>query len=461
MTVTRANVEFAKRILADRVGNDYVYGGNWRPDNTDIGTDCSGLVIDICDAVRNGTAMAWSRHGMSTESWRPIEVGQTGTIFNTVCVADPSHFPPDAAVKIAIHHGPGGGANSHMWCEVDGVRGESNGSDGCVTGNRARSVYDTRYANDWHYIPGPIVDSGQPSTVDPVDVLAQAMAPTSLPRQQFADYLPHFAEAMRAADITTVRRAAAWCSQIGHESAGLRYMAEIQTSGPDWSWDRTRYRGRGPIQLTWAGNYRKFGQWCSARGYVTDPELFVNQPELVEQPHWGFLAASWYWLNGGPRPGQINSFADQGDILSVSRCVNGWVDTPNGMPDRQARYNTALALGDQLLTLTGTTNPAADPVLELLMSDIQVESWSIYATPGEPLIPLTNMVRAIDAAEHRRLVEDAARLGDPDSLARIARTAAGRGKYTDAAAVAHAQAVLADIEKTNPDVLKQYLATKG
>lgn len=167
--VSRANVEFAKRILADRVGNGYVYGGNWRPDNVKVGTDCSGLVVDICDAVRNGTAMAWSRHGMSTESWRPIDVGQTGTIFNTICVASPNDFPPDAAVKIAIHHGPGGGANSHTWCEVDGVRGESNGSDGCVTGARARSVYDTAYANDWHYLPGPI--GAAAPTVDPFEEL--------------------------------------------------------------------------------------------------------------------------------------------------------------------------------------------------------------------------------------------------------------------------------------------------
>jgi hypothetical protein len=156
MAVTRTNVDFAKRILSDRIGNPYEYGGCWNPDDTGIGTDCSGLVVSICDAVRNGTAMAWSRHGMTTESWRPIDVGQTGTIFNTICVASPADFPPDAAVKIALHHGPGGGVNSHMWCEVDGMRGESNGSDGCVTGSQAMSVYDTAYANDWHYIPGPI-----------------------------------------------------------------------------------------------------------------------------------------------------------------------------------------------------------------------------------------------------------------------------------------------------------------
>lgn len=166
MAVARTNVDFAKRILADRVGNPYVYGGCWDPNDTSVGTDCSGLVVHMCDAVRNGTAMTWTRHGMTTESWRPIEVGQTGTVFNTICVASPADFPADAAVKIALHHGPGGGVNSHMWCEVDGMRGESNGTDGCVTGAQAMSVYDTSYANDWHYIPGPIGGTSPPSNRD-------------------------------------------------------------------------------------------------------------------------------------------------------------------------------------------------------------------------------------------------------------------------------------------------------
>lgn len=186
--------------------------------------------------------------------------------------------------------------------------------------------------------------------------LRRAMSPTSVSDATLAAYLPHYVEAMRAAEVTTVRRAAAFASQIGHESAGLRYMAEIATDGPGWSEDRRIYRGRGPIQLTWSSNYRKFGQWCKAKGYVNDSELFVMQPELVEQPKWGFLAASWYWLNAGPKPGQINGFADQADILAVSRCVNGWVEgrLPNGWNDddnsRLPRWNRCLAIGDALLT---------------------------------------------------------------------------------------------------------------
>lgn len=181
--------------------------------------------------------------------------------------------------------------------------------------------------------------------------LRQAMAPTSVSDATLTAYLPHYLEAMRAAEITTVRRAAAFAAQIGHESAGLRYMAEIATDGPDWNEDRRRYRGRGPIQLTWSSNYRKFGLWCQAQGYVTDSETFVRNPELVEQPRWGFLAASWYWMRGGPKPGQINAFADAGNVLAVSRCINGWFPDrePNGYADRKARWNRCLAIGDALL----------------------------------------------------------------------------------------------------------------
>lgn len=122
------------------------------------------------------------------------------------------------------------------------------------------------------------------------------------------------------------------------------------------------------------------------------------------------------------------------------------------------RFPDAVALYTRLAS---TPVPATDPIMELLMSDLKVESLSIYATPGEPLIPIVRMVQSIDAADHRKLVEDAARLGDRDSLDRIARTAAGKGKFKDAATVAHAQAVLADIEASNPTVLKDYLAAKG
>lgn len=264
--------------------------------------------------------------------------------------------------------------------------------------------------------------------------LKRAMQETFVSDSTLAAYLPHFEEAMRAAKIDNALRAAAWCSQIGHESSGLRYMAEIQTSGPDWNWDRTRYRGRGPIQLTWQGNYRRFGTWCRDRKYIDDPEMFVNQPELLEQPRWGFLAASWYWLNGGPKPGEINAFADRGDILAVSRCVNGWVTTPNGMPDRQARYDRALKLGDALLPTQGVTVSYADDELSK-----KFPSRSKYRATDDPIDTIAGYVLFIDKAIHEMRTEQAALNGDQAALALVKREADKGDKA--------AQAILAKVGK--------------
>ena len=86
-------------------------------------------------------------------------------------------------------------------------------------------------------------------------------------------------------------------------------------------------------------------------------------------------------------------------------------------------------------------------------------SRSIYRTPGEGAIDTTTgMVLNVDAMAHAELVERLARQGDRDAVMRVARTAAGQGAVKDRQAIAQAQTVLADIERTNPEVLQEFLA---
>lgn len=185
-----------------------------------------------------------------------------------------------------------------------------------------------------------------------ITVLRRAMEPTYASDETLVAYLPHFENAMRAAGITNVRRAAAWCAQIGHESVGLRYMEEIADGsayngrsdlGNVFPGDGPRFKGRGPIQLTGRSNYAAFGAWCKSQGYIDDANLFVNQPEIVARPQWGFLAASWYWVVARP---QINSYADAGNFDAVTRAINGGY---HGKPDRDARYQRCLSIGEALL----------------------------------------------------------------------------------------------------------------
>ena len=167
MPVTASNLTWTTDMLDRRVGAPYVYGGVLSPTNVRQGCDCSALYAHILNGALFGDRMTWQRidptNGgawITTESWRPIRTGQRGP-FGTITVASPRDIPANAAVKIALHHGPGGGANSHMWGELAGVRYESAGGKGLVSGDRARSITDP-YGTDWAYLPAP-ADAGPPA----------------------------------------------------------------------------------------------------------------------------------------------------------------------------------------------------------------------------------------------------------------------------------------------------------
>jgi len=184
--VTRENVEWTLARMAERVGNEYVYGGQFDAADINVGCDCSALVAFICNGVLYGPRATFRRVDgatgawITTESWRPVEVGDVGP-FGSITVASPADIPADAAVRIALHHGPGGGAASHTWCEVDGHRFESNGSRGCVTDPEALPI-DSSYGNDWAYIPGPIDAAPEPEPEpEPEPVAPPAPAPADPP----------------------------------------------------------------------------------------------------------------------------------------------------------------------------------------------------------------------------------------------------------------------------------------
>ncbi|MDO3146461.1 M15 family metallopeptidase [Mycobacteroides abscessus subsp. abscessus] len=293
-----------------------------------------------------------------------------------------------------------------------------------------------------------------------VPILAAA---TGLSEARAAEILLAVSDGLKASQCTNVNRIAMWLAQVGHESGSFVYTEEIASGaayegrsdlGNTQPGDGVRFKGRSWIQITGRNNYTAFSRWCSGKGLVLSPTEFVDNPKRLAELRWAGIGAAWYWTVARS---DINTLSDRQDLETVTRRINGGT---NGLADRRDRYNRALLQGDALLQLLATSEPL-DPIEELLMSDLQVESLSIYATPGEPLIPIVRMVQAIDAAEHRKLVEDWARTGDADALSRIARTAAGQGKFRDAATIAHAKAVLADIEATNPAVLQEFISQKG
>lgn len=175
MSFTRANVEATKAFIRARLGNPYVFGGALSPTNVKQGTDCSEVWQTVLEMALGRYVAGRQYEGATTESYRvdrngnPIPVGGIGP-FGSIRVARPQDIPADAAVKLAFHHG-GGGANSHMWGELDGMRIESAGSKGLVSAPAAWPI-DHSYATAWAYVPGPIVEDGtEPTVNEPADTL--------------------------------------------------------------------------------------------------------------------------------------------------------------------------------------------------------------------------------------------------------------------------------------------------
>lgn len=193
-----------------------------------------------------------------------------------------------------------------------------------------------------------------------------------LPFSRYQELVGPMNNAMIAANCTNINRAAMWVAQIGHESVSLKYMEEIASGaayegrhdlGNVIAGDGKRFKGRGPIQLTGRGNYAAFGRWAASRGYVSDPNIFVDNPFLLSNPHWGFLAATYYWVVARA---DLNLVSDQGDVRAATLRINGGT---NGLADRTLRWNRCRPLGYRLLP-TPQEVPDLDTVQAKQLADV-------------------------------------------------------------------------------------------
>lgn len=99
-------------------------------------------------------------------------------------------------------------------------------------------------------------------------------------------------------------------------------------NGGESSGDGWRFRGRGIFQLTGRKNYRLAGD-----GIGQD---FEGNPDLLLDPHFGSLAAGWYWRVNG-----CNELADRQDFIGITQRING--PALAGLEDRQAHWQLARA----------------------------------------------------------------------------------------------------------------------
>ena len=164
----------------------------------------------------------------------------------------------------------------------------------------------------------------------------------------------------------TVPRVAAFVAQCAHESANFKFLKENLNykaeslmrvwpsrfpnidvarqyamqpekiankvysdrmgNGPESSGDGWRYAGKGLIQLTGKDNYTRFAE--SIETPVEEIPDYLGTFEGAVQ------SACWFW-----EVNNLNQWADAGDILTLTKRINGGVI---GLEDRKKHYAHAL-----------------------------------------------------------------------------------------------------------------------
>ena len=167
-------------------------------------------------------------------------------------------------------------------------------------------------------------------------------------------------------NLTTPKRIAAFMAQCGHESGGFVFLTEnlnysaaglMKTfakyfpdqatanayarqpdkiankvyanrmgNGDEASGDGARYKGRGLIQVTGKDNYF----WFASSLEIT-PEAAAEYMQTFEG---AAQSACWYWETT-----ELNKLADTGDILTMTKRINGGT---LGLEDRKKHYAHAL-----------------------------------------------------------------------------------------------------------------------
>lgn len=153
-------------------------------------------------------------------------------------------------------------------------------------------------------------------------------------RTQARLFIHELNEAMFEFGINNLNRRAAFLAQVAHESGQLRYLSELGNGsqyegrkdlGNFSPGDGERFKGRGLIQLTGRYNYGACG---AALGLN-----LVMHPELLTFPGPSCRSAGWFWNTR-----DLNLLADRGDLIAITRRINGGV---NGLEERMFFYETA------------------------------------------------------------------------------------------------------------------------
>ncbi|WP_091294253.1 glycoside hydrolase family 19 protein [Amycolatopsis xylanica] len=306
-----------------------------------------------------GMTASYNSHNWSAKWWTQGEIPGTVDVWADQGSCSGGSTPP----------GGGGSCDYPAW-----VAGKS-----YVTGNIVKYT-DGNYYIAEHDNPGydPVISTwfwdpytcgGTPPTTPPTNpggfVVSEAQFNQMFPsRNSFYSYAgltaamsayPAFAQT--GSDTIKKQEAAAFLANVNHETGGLVYIVEQNTSNYPHYCDYSQsygcpagqaaYYGRGPIQLSWNFNYK-------AAGDALGINLLGDPWQVERDSAVAWKTGLWYWMtqNGPGTMTPHNAMVNSRGFGETIRSINGSLECNGGNPGQvQSRIDAY----QRFVQILGTT----------------------------------------------------------------------------------------------------------
>lgn len=204
---------------------------------------------------------------------------------------------------------------------------------------------------------------------------------------------------------------------------------------------------------------------------MPDDNYFVDNPQELSKPEFGFYGAIWYWTVARP---QINGLCDKRDIIGVTRAINGGtngLEDFNGQPGRRTRWARCLQMGIEKLGVNSLD--VIDPTIleELMADDTPWPSGSIFRDNNDKFLTSRQTLANIDAMAYEAdILVPSAKRGEQWAIEKIVRLSRGLGpgafkdeKQTipDTWAVQHARDILKEVIAANAAAVQYFYDNEG
>lgn len=194
-----------------------------------------------------------------------------------------------------------------------------------------RIIGNNEYLDDWYHALVKILPEYEINTTNRIAAFIAQCAHESGKFTAITENLNYRASSLKKVFPKYFSTDALADAYAGHpEKIANKVYANRMGNGPEESGDGWKYRGAGLIQITGKTNHQLFAN-------SLDMQL-DKIPEYLRTFEGAVQSACFFWETN-----KLNQYADSGDIVTLSKRINGGT---NGLSDRQKYY----ALATNVLT---------------------------------------------------------------------------------------------------------------